>query len=158
MLRAADFVTGYLAVWTGFSVLGAATQLALPVASPGGALTQPLIAGGLLVGAGVYQLSPLKHACLRRCRTPLAFLLTAWRPGATGAAQMGLRHGVECVLCCWGIMLLMFVVGMMDLRWMAALTLLMLAEKTIPAGDRIGRAAGVAALVWGAWWIVGAVA
>jgi predicted metal-binding membrane protein len=159
LLRAAAFVGAYLTVWAGFSVGGAGAQLALRSArllSPAGAAT-PFLAAGLLIGAGLYQLSPLKDACLRRCRTPLGFLLTEWRPGTRGAATMGLRHGVECVLCCWGIMALMFVVGTMDLRWMAALTLLMLVEKTVPGGDRVGRAAGIACLAWGGAWLVVAV-
>lgn len=159
--RAAAFVTAYLAVWTGFSALGASTQWALRAAallSPAGAATSPLLAGGLLIGAGAYQLSPLKNACLDRCRTPMGFLLTEWRPGARGALVMGLRHGVECVLCCWGVMVLMFVFGTMDLRWMAALTLFVVVEKTLPGGERLGRLAGFACLAWGAWWSLAAVA
>lgn len=155
--RAAAFVGAYLAVWAAVSVVGAGAQLALRAAhllSAAGAAT-PYLAAALLIAAGLYQLSPLKDACLRRCRTPLGFLLAEWRPGARGAAAMGLRHGVECVLCCWGIMALMFVVGTMDLRWMAALTLLMLVEKTVPAGDRVGRLAGIACVAWGGVWLVG---
>jgi predicted metal-binding membrane protein len=157
--RTAAFVAAYLTVWTLCSVVGAGAQLTLRSAhllSATGA-AMPFLAAGLLIGAGLYQLSPLKDACLRRCRTPLGFLLAEWRPGARGAASMGIRHGVECVLCCWGIMALMFVVGTMDLRWMAALTLLMLVEKTVPGGDRVGRAAGLACLAWGGVWLVGAV-
>jgi predicted metal-binding membrane protein len=160
LARAAIFVGAYLVVWAGFSVLGAAAQLGLRSArllSTAG-VAAPWLAGALLLGAGIYQLSPLKNACLRRCRTPLGFLLAEWRPGAGGAAVMGLRHGVECVVCCWGIMALMFVFGTMDLRWMAALTLLMLVEKVLPGGDRIGRAAGVACLAWGMWMMVLAIA
>jgi len=154
--RTATFVGAYRGVWALFSGLGAGAQLTLRSAglvSATGAAT-PLLAAGLLLGAGFYQLSPLKDACLRGCRTPLAFLLTEWRPGARGAATMGLRHGVECVVCCWGIMALMFVLGTMDLVWMAALTLVMLVEKTVPGGDRVGRAAGIACLVFGGAWLM----
>jgi predicted metal-binding membrane protein len=153
--RTTAFVAGYLAVWTGFSVLGAGAQWAFRSAallSPAGALTSPLLAGGLLIGAGAYQLSPLKNACLHRCRTPMGFLVMEWRTGADGAVVMGLRHGVECVLCCWGIMALMFVFGVMDLRWMAALTLFMVLEKVLPGGDRLGRVAGGLSIASGALW------
>ncbi len=99
--------------------------------------------------AGVYQFSPLKQACLRRCRTPLGFLLTEWRSGVSGALKLGWLHGAECILCCWALMALMFVLGTMNLLWMAALALLMLVEKSAPAGQIIGRWSGVLFIGWG---------
>lgn len=157
--RTAVFVAGYLVVWVAVSAAGGALEWELrraALVSAGGVLGAPVLAGAVLLAAGAYQLAPLKNACLRRCRTPLAFLMTEWRPGSRGALSMGLRHGVECVGCCWGIMALLFVVGVMGLLWMAGLTLLVLVEKTVPGGDRVGRLAGIALIGWGAWTIVAA--
>ncbi len=158
LLRTGVFVLAYLDVWCAVSALGALAQTGLRTAallSHQGALTNPLLAGAVLMGAGVYQLTPLKHACLRRCRTPLGFLLTEWRPGKRGAFVLGARHGIECVLCCWAVMALMFVLGTMNLVGMAALTVLMLAEKVAPGGHHIGRAAAVLFLTWGGWLVLG---
>jgi predicted metal-binding membrane protein len=148
----AAFVLAYLSLWIGVSALGAWFQQALMGAgllSHMGVSTRPLLSGALLVLAGVYQFSPLKQACLRRCRSPLGFLLTEWRPGTSGALKLGGRHGVECLLCCWALMALMFVLGTMNLVWMAALTVLMLVEKSAPAGQIIGRWSGALFVVWG---------
>lgn len=151
------FAVAYLALWMAFSIFGAAGQIGLRATgmlSHLGASTRPLLSAALLLTAGVYQLSPLKQACLHRCRTPMGFVITEWRPGARGALEMGLRHGTECVLCCWAVMGLVFVLGTMNLLWMAALTILMLAEKTLPGGRQIGLLAGYAFLLWGAWVLV----
>jgi predicted metal-binding membrane protein len=107
-----------------------------------------------LLGAGVWQLTPLKHACLRRCRTPLGFLIVEWRPGARGALVLGARHGTECVLCCWALMAVMLGVGTMSLAAMVVLTALMVAEKVAPGGHHIGRAAAVILFAWGGWQLV----
>jgi len=152
------FVGGYLLVWIGYSAGAALLQGALRTAAlltPMGASTSPLLAGGLLVGAGLYQWTPLKDACLTGCRTPMGFLMAEWRPGQRGALIMGLRHGWTCALCCWATMALMFVLGVMNLLWMAALTALCLIEKIAPAGDRVGRAAGALFIGWGLWLMVG---
>lgn len=152
--RTALFVAGYLVVWVGYSAGGALAQAAFRSAallSPMGASTSLPLTGGLLVGAGIYQWSSLKDACLTGCRSPMAFLLAEWQPGRRGAFVMGLRHGWTCVGCCWATMALMFVLGMMNLLWMAALTALCLVEKIAPAGDRVGRIAGVGFIVWGGW-------
>jgi predicted metal-binding membrane protein len=101
-------------------------------------------------------LTPLKEACLTGCRSPMGFLMAAWRPGRRGAFVMGLRHGWNCAGCCWATMALMFVLGVMNLLWMAALTALCLIEKIAPAGDRIGRIAGVGFIGWGGWLLAGA--
>ncbi|WP_189471625.1 DUF2182 domain-containing protein [Litchfieldella qijiaojingensis] len=106
--------------------------------------------GLLLLAAGVYQLTPIKHACLRHCRSPLAFLGHHWRQGARGALRMGLLHGAFCVGCCWFLMGLMFFGGVMNLYWVAGLALFVLFERTVPAGHWLGYATGVALLVWGA--------
>lgn len=148
----AAFVLAYVSLWIGVSALGASVQQALAGAgllSHMGASSRPVVSAALLVLAGAYQFSPIKQACLRKCRTPLGFLLTEWRPGIAGALKLGWRHGVECVLCCWALMALMFVLGTMNLVWMAALTVLMLVEKATPAGQMIGRWSGALFVVWG---------
>ena len=103
----------------------------------------------VLIAAGVYQLSPLKNACLSHCRAPAAFLSRHWSPGALGALRAGALHGAFCVGCCWMLMALLFVGGVMNLAWIAALAVLVLIEKLFPAGQWVGRAAGVALIVWG---------
>ena len=103
----------------------------------------------MLLAAGAFQLTPLKHACLQRCRSPLGFLLTEWRPGASGALHMGIKHGVYCVGCCWALMALMFYAGTMNLLWIAGLALLMLAEKVLPGGRSLSYAVGIALAVGG---------
>jgi predicted metal-binding membrane protein len=150
------FVGGYLLVWGGYSAGAALAQGVLQAGAlltSMGASRSPYLAGGLLVTAGIYQWTPLKNACLTGCRTPMGFLMAEWRPGRSGAFVMGLRHGWNCALCCWATMALMFVLGVMNLLWMAALTALCLLEKLVPAGDRIGRIAGVAFCGWGSWLI-----
>jgi len=158
LLHTALFVGGYLLVWIGYSAGAALLQGALRTAAlltPIGASTSPLLAGGLLVGAGLYQWTPLKDTCLTGCRTPMGFLMAEWRPGRHGALVMGLRHGWTCAGCCWATMALMFVLGVMNLLWMAALTAFCPVEKIAPAGDRVGRAAGALFIGWGVWLMVG---
>ncbi len=104
-----------------------------------------------MLGAGVFQLTPLKQVCLSHCRSPLLFLMTGWRPGSRGALRMGIQHGGYCVGCCWALMALMFVAGTMNLLWAAALMLLMLAEKVLPTGRGVSRAAGVGLMGWGTY-------
>jgi predicted metal-binding membrane protein len=108
-----------------------------------------IFGGVLLLAAGVYQLTPIKHACLRHCRSPLAFLSTDWRRGARGALRMGFVHGVFCVGCCWFLMGLLFFGGVMNLYWITGLALFVLFEKTVPAGHWFGYVTGVVLLVWG---------
>lgn len=143
---------GYLAVWAGFSGAATLLQYGLEQAallSPMMQTTSRLLAGGVLVAAGLYQWTPLKQACLRHCRSPLDFVMTYWRPGARGAFAMGLRHGAVCVGCCWLLMLLLFVGGVMSLAWIAGIALFVLVEKLSPAGHWLGRGAGVLLVVWG---------
>jgi predicted metal-binding membrane protein len=146
------FVLGYLVVWTTYSVAAALAQAGLHAAalmSPAMAATSPLLAGGLLVAAGVFQWTPLKRACLAGCRSPLSFLMAGWREGRGGAFVMGLRHGLYCLGCCWALMALLFVVGVMNLLWVAAIAVAVLVEKVVPRGDLVGRLAGVALVAAG---------
>jgi predicted metal-binding membrane protein len=150
------FLCGYLAVWTGFSLLATLAQWALHDAallSPTMAAASPWLGGGLLLAAGAFQLTPLKQACLAHCRSPMAFLFGRWREGARGAFEMGAENGVYCAGCCWALMALLFVVGVMNLVWVAALAVIVLAEKVLPHGDRLGKAGGLALIAWGAWLI-----
>jgi predicted metal-binding membrane protein len=148
----AVFVLGYLVVWTIFSVAAAVTQTGLHTAallSPAMATTSPLLAGGLLIVAGVFQWTPLKRACLATCRSPLSFLMSRWREGRGGAFMMGLRHGLYCLGCCWALMALLFVAGVMNLLWVAAIAAAVLVEKVVPRGDLLSRLAGVALVAAG---------
>lgn len=146
------FVLGYVAVWLAFSLLAATLQWGLDAAlllSPAMQTSSVALAGALLVAAGVYQWTPLKQACLRQCRSPLDFILDHWREGVPGALAMGWRHGLFCLGCCWVLMLLLFVGGIMNLFWIAGLALFVLVEKTARGGAWLGRAAGAALIVWG---------
>ncbi|MGH7325078.1 MAG: DUF2182 domain-containing protein [Candidatus Rokuibacteriota bacterium] len=148
----AIFVLGYLVVWTIYSIVAALAQSGLHAAallSPAMAATSPLLAGGLLVAAGVFQWTPLKRACLAACRSPLSFLMTGWREGRGGAFLMGLRHGLYCLGCCWALMALLFVAGVMNLLWVVAIAVAVLVEKVVPRGDLVGRLAGVALVAAG---------
>jgi predicted metal-binding membrane protein len=147
------FGLGYIIVWTVFSLGAVALQFGLDQAqllSPMMSVTSRSVAGGGLMAAGVYQWTPLKQACLRRCRSPLEFLMTQWREGRVGALNMGLRHGAYCLGCCWMLMLLLFVGGIMNIAWIAAVAAFVLIEKVSPAGHWIGRVTGVLLVVWGA--------
>src|SRR5579883_2075663 len=142
---AALFVLGYLAVWSGFAAAATALQWLLDTAgllSPAMALGNAVMAGGVLVAAGLYQWTPLKAACLRHCRSPLDFLLFHWRDGAFGMLASGARHGLFCLGCCWMLMALLFVGGVMSLAWVGTLALLVLIEKTLPWGGRMSRITG----------------
>jgi predicted metal-binding membrane protein len=152
------FLLGYLAAWTGFSALAAVTQWALhsrALLSPMMASTSPILGGTLLCAAGVFQWTPLKNACLTHCRSPLSFLMTDWREGKSGAFAMGLKHGAYCTGCCWFLMALLFVAGVMNMWWVAIISVLVLLEKAAPKGLWLGRIAGAFLVVWGAWVMVG---
>jgi len=148
------FLLGYLALWAAFGALATTAQGLLHAAallSPSMASASPVFSGTVLIATGIYQFTPLKGVCLAKCRTPLAFLLAEWRDGSRGAFVMGLRHGLYCVGCCWAVMALLFVGGVMNLVWIALLALVVLAEKALPYGRWVGRALGIAAVLWGAW-------
>jgi predicted metal-binding membrane protein len=151
------FASAYLAVWSLFSVLAVVLQWALEHLGALSAMMSSrlaLLSGGLLVAAGLYQLSPLKAMCLNHCRGPAWFIAAHWRPGPLGAWRMGFRHGIYCVGCCAALMLLLFVGGVMNLVWIAGLTLLVAIEKLAPFGPATAKAmagaliAGGAALVY----------
>jgi len=157
----AAFVAGYLGAWGAFSLAATGAQWALERAAlmmPMKHLTSPLLGGLLFVAAGAYQLTPLKHACLRRCRSPLAFVLEGWRDGTGGALRMGAEHGAYCLGCCAFLMALLFVGGLMNLLWVAAIAAFVLLEKLVPAGEALARAAGLLALGVGVWMMSRALA
>jgi len=146
------FALGYLAAWAGFSLVAVIMQWGFErtaLLSPMLVRTNVIFGGVLLLVAGVYQLTPIKQACLRHCRSPLAFLSTHWRRGARGALRMGLGHGAYCVGCCWFLMGLLFFGGVMNLYWIVGLALFVLFEKIFPAGHWFGYATGVVLSVWG---------
>jgi predicted metal-binding membrane protein len=152
------FGAGYLIVWVGFSACAALAQWGLhkaAVLSPAMAASSPVLSGAILVAAGIYQLTPLKGACLTQCRSPLGFLISNWRDGTAGALLMGLRHGASCLGCCWALMCTLFVVGAMNLVWVAALTGFVLIEKIGPAGVAVARIAGAAMIMVGMLFVVG---
>ena len=141
------FLAGYLMVWLLFSILAAFAQRLL--AGPSMTLGNRLAESALLVATGVYELTPLKSGCLTRCRSPAEFLTLHWRPGWSGAVRLGVSHGADCLGCCWMLMALLFVGGVMNLLWVVALTLIVAVEKLLPRGDWFGRAAGAALIAWG---------
>jgi predicted metal-binding membrane protein len=146
------FAAGYVLVWGGFSLVAVAAQWGLErtgLLSSTMASTSVMLGAGLLIAAGVYQLTPLKRACLRHCRSPIFFISHHWRPGGLGALRMGIEHGVFCTGCCWFLMALLFYGGIMNLYWIAGLALFVLLEKTIPAGHWFGRLTGILLIAWG---------
>ncbi len=151
------FVAGYLAAWSVFAALATTAQWALHHAAlidPMGASRNRVLGGVILVGAGAYQFTNLKKACLKQCRTPLGFLLNEWRPGTRGAAVMGLRHGTMCIGCCWALMAMLFVLGVMNLWWIAVVAAIALLEKVVPS-DALSRVLGVALTTWGVALVAG---
>lgn len=147
------FVAGYFLAWLAFSLVATALHYALESAGAVTAGTMglrwPALAGIVLVATGLYQLSPWKNACLSHCRAPAAFLSRHYRPGARGALRLGLVHGAYCLGCCAALMALLFVGGVMNLAWIAALSVLVLAEKWLPAGRTVGVVAGIVLIAWG---------
>lgn len=147
------FVGGYLVVWAlaGLAAYLLATGSAwLVERSPWMMAHTGQLAGALLIAAGVYQLTPLKGACLAKCRTPIQFLLGSWREGYAGALRMGLAHGLVCLGCCWLLFVILFPLGIMNIAAMALLTALIFAEKALPHGELTSRVAGAALVLYGA--------
>ena len=145
-------LAGYLIAWLAFSVAAAAFQKAL---QPAGLISEmmywsrsAILSASVLLAAGLYQFSSIKQACLAQCRSPVRFLTAHWRPGLMGSFMLGIRHGTFCVGCCWTIMLLLFVGGVMNLIWIALLTLFVLAEKLLPGGARMGKWSGGLLIIW----------
>ncbi len=151
VLSVGTFISGYLVVWGAYSVLAVFVQWVL---LQSGLITDmmvganPLVNGSVLIIAGLYQWTSLKEVCLTHCRTPLQFFLSSWQPGFDGALRMGMKHGSFCVGCCWALMILMFFFGLMNLIWIAGLSLIMLLEKILPRGDLFGKGVGVLFFVW----------
>lgn len=141
------FLAGYLALWLLFSIAAAVGQMMLT--GPSMVLESRYAQGAMQIAAGLYQLSPLKSACVSQCRSPAAFISRHWRPGWSGAVRLGLLHGAYCVGCCWMLMMLLFVVGVMNLLWVVALTLIVALEKLVPRGDLLGRVIGAPLVIWG---------
>jgi predicted metal-binding membrane protein len=154
-LPSGAFAAGYLAVWTAFSALATLAQwglLELRLITPMMESASRWLSGGLLLGAGAFQFTRFKSACLNKCRSPLGFLMAEWRPGLAGAFVMGMRHGTYCAGCCAMLMLLLFVLGVMNLAWIAVLTLVVLAEKCLPAESIWpSRVLGAGLAVWGGY-------
>lgn len=148
----AFFLLGYLLVWTGFSAAATLLQWILhnqALLSPMMVSTSPMLGGLILVGAGIFQWTPLKKACLVHCRSPLHFFMGEWKDGKSGALAMGVKHGIYCVGCCWILMALLFVAGVMNLLWVAAITIFVLVERVFPGGDLVGRVTGIVLVVAG---------
>ncbi len=146
------FASAYLIAWAGFSLAAVALQWSLEslaLLSPMLASANVVFGGVVLLAAGIYQLTPLKQACLRHCRSPIQFILTRWRSGPSGALRMGIEHGAYCVGCCWFLMGLLFFGGVMNLYWIAGIAVFVLLEKCIPIGRWVGYVVGIALIVWG---------
>ena len=146
------FVAGYLVAWAAYSIVAATVQWGLHgtlVVSDAMVSVSPILSGALLVAAGAFQFTPLKDLCITHCRSPLSFLTGHWREGIGGALRMGFHHGSYCVGCCWALMGLLFVLGVMNLIWITGLAVLVLLEKTLPAGRWVTWSAGAALLGWG---------
>ncbi len=148
------FVSGYLAVWTAYGLLAfglyrgiRAIDLAFLDWNRGG----PFVAGGAIVLAGLYELTPLKTVCLRHCRSPMHFVLGGWREGWAGALRMGGEHGAFCVGCCWGLMIVLFAVGVMSIFWMVAVAGVIFVQKTLPLERVVTRAIAGALVALGIW-------
>lgn len=146
------FTLGYLAVWLLFSLAAATAQWML--IGPAMAVSDRWTAA-ILLAAGAYQLSPLKGACVRQCRSPAQFISRHWRPGWQGAVRLGMLHGAYCVGCCWMLMALLFVGGVMNLLWIAGLSAIVAVEKLAPRGPLLGQAAGLAMIGWGVAKLLG---
>jgi len=148
------FLAGYLIAWVGYGLVAYGAYRVLRWAV-GGSLdwdgAGAWVAGGALLVAGIYQLTPLKHVCLRHCRGPMHFVLHGWRDGRVGALRMGIEHGAFCVGCCWGLMLALFALGVMSLVWMAVIAVVIFAEKLLPAGETFARVFAIVLVAGGVW-------
>jgi predicted metal-binding membrane protein len=148
------FAVSYLAVWTLYGLAAYALYRGVRALdlefldwNRGG----PYVAGALVAAAGVYELTPLKNVCLRHCRSPMHFILGGWRDGTFGAIRMGAEHGAYCIGCCWGLMLVLFALGVMSILWMAVVAALIFAQKLLPRGERLTRVFAVAFVLMGIW-------
>ena len=153
------FLLGYLILWATFSAAAATAQWGLHQAallsSMMGSSTSAILGGSILLAAGIFQWTPLKYTCLKNCRSPLGFLMNDWRDGYGGALVMGIRHGTFCVACCWVLMALLFVTGIMNLLWVAVIAGFILLEKVVPKGQFVGWAAGLVLVGLAGWTYAG---
>jgi predicted metal-binding membrane protein len=148
------FVAGYLLVWltTGvlvYIVVQAGSSVVAHLSSAERERWAPLVLGAVLIGAGLYQFTPLKRTCLAHCRSPLAFVALHWRDGCTGALRMGLRHGIYCLGCCWALFTVLVAAGVMSIAWMLLLTLVVAIEKLLPLGRHASVTIGIVLIVLG---------
>jgi predicted metal-binding membrane protein len=147
------FLAGYLTLWLSFSLVAGLVQWLLVGESM--ALESRAAQSAVLISAGLYQLSPLKSACVSHCRSPAQFISRHWRAGWTGALRLGVMHGAYCLGCCWMLMTLLFVGGVMNVLWVVGLTLLVAGEKLLPGGQYLPRVSGIGLIVWGVVKAVG---
>jgi predicted metal-binding membrane protein len=148
------FVAGYFAVWTVYGLVGYGIYRVITHFDTGALAWDragPYVAGTAVAAAGLYELTPLKRVCLRHCRSPLHFVMHKWRNGRAGAFRMGGEHGAYCVGCCWGLMVILFALGVMSLLWMAVVAALIFAQKVLPKGERLAPAFAVAFIAFGIW-------
>ncbi len=151
------FVFGYLVAWSGFAVTATFFQWILDqmaLLSPGMVASSPVTGALILMSAGAWQLSPWKNTCLKHCRSPLMYLAANYLPGIGGAVQLGVRHGLYCLGCCWMIMGLLFVGGVMNLIWILAITAFIIVEKLLPRGELWGRIGGAAMILSGVFYLI----
>ncbi len=151
---AAFFLLGYIVIWTCYSAFATVGQWRLHESALLSARlvgTSPILGGVMLLAAGIWQWTPMRDACMMHCRSPLGFFLASWKDGRWGAFSMGFRHGLYCVGCCWILMALSFVFGVMNLLWMAGITLFIIAEKATSWGPRAGRVGGLILIGIGLW-------
>jgi predicted metal-binding membrane protein len=148
------FLLGYLAAWTAYGLIAYGLFRVIDAVA-GDVLawdrSGPYVAGGAIVAAGLYELTPVKDVCLRHCRTPLHFLLHGWHEGRRGALRMGAEHGLYCIGCCWGLMIVLFSLGLMSLVWMAVIAGVIFVQKVLPFGIRMTRVLAVAFVALGLW-------
>ncbi len=157
MARVTQFGAGYFSIWLGYSLVAAALQIAL---QQGGLLGRDQrldasIGGALLLAAALFQFSPFKKACLKHCRNPLGFFVARWHDGAPSPFRIGFHHGLYCLGCCWALMALSFALGLMNLLWMAVLTVMIVGETLAPRGEMLSRMFGVCLAGWGFWLLLG---
>jgi predicted metal-binding membrane protein len=148
------FVAGYLAAWVLYGLIAYGVYRFVDALDQGALAwdrSGPYVAGGAVLAAGLYQLTPIKDVCLRHCRTPVHFLAHGWRDGALGAFRLGSTHGLYCVGCCWGLMIVLFSLGVMSLVWMAAIAGVIFAEKVFPYGERLVKVLAIMFVAVGIW-------
>ncbi|HJM83517.1 MAG TPA: DUF2182 domain-containing protein [Nitrospinota bacterium] len=152
------FTSSYLLTWMLFSLAATAAQWwlhSVSYLSPMMAITDKYIGGAILIAASVYQVSPIKDACLKHCRSPMGYFITNWRDGAKGSFTMGFMHGMYCVGCCWALMAVLFFTGMMNLLWVVAISIFVLVEKITSTGDKIAYLSAFLLFFAGLWVILG---